>query len=690
MAMSATLILWSHAVAALLFAALAIWSMRGEDRAVPRRPLGIALFLTALWALAVAGIGPGDLVTKLSEGLRNLGWLAYLFTLHRRDAHEQRRATLGAVYGLVSGLVLATLVLHVAVHALPRADAAPVETLALLFRMLATVTALLIARRVYDAVAPVHGTGLRPIAIAIGALWLLDFNLFVVAYLTGGWPTQLVAVRGLAVALLAAPVAIGLHHRREWPVQVSRTLVYQLITLTAIALYIALFAAAMSAIGAVGGTNARVLQTAFVFGSAAAILAIVSSPWLRAWGRVTIAKHLFEHRYDYRVEWMRFAETLGRPEGAAPLDSRIVKAVADLTDSPAGILLVVGDSGFAPAANWNWSSDALAEHCPGPELAAYLGTSGRIVELDMVRSERASGADLSAVPPCMLDLDEAWVLVPLIHLDRLAGVILLARPPVRRALDWEDFDLLKVAGRQAASYLAEARAQDALAEAQRFDEFNRRFAFIMHDIKNLVSQLTLVARNAERHAANPEFRADMVATLKSSADRMTDLLARLSPAVAEPRSDAQRALDVMPLVRDAALVHRRRHDVRISGPRTAVARACPARLGQVLGHLVQNAIEASPADTPVAIRVVADGAEVAIEVADQGSGMSAAFLRDKLFKPFVSSKPGGFGLGAYEARQLATAMGGSLTVTSEEGKGSRFTLRLVAAHPADLNLEVAA
>ena len=105
---------------------------------------------------------------------------------------------------------------------------------------------------------------------------------------------------------------------------------------------------------------------------------------------------------------------------------------------------------------------------------------------------------------------------------------LLAHPLVRRSLDWEDFDLFRTAGQQAASYLAEARSHHALADAQRFDEFNRRFAFIMHDIKNLVSQLRLVARNAERHAENPEFRADMIATLKSSVKKMDDMLVRLS------------------------------------------------------------------------------------------------------------------------------------------------------------------
>ena len=129
----------------------------------------------------------------------------------------------------------------------------------------------------------------------------------------------------------------------------------------------------------------------------------------------------------------------------------------------------------------------------------------------------------------MLDDRALWAGIPLIHHDRLVGIVLLAAPDYRRPLDWEDFDLLRAAGRQAASSLAEAHGQEALSNAQRFEEFNRRFAFILHDIKNLVSQLSLLSRNAERHADNPEFRADMIATLKASVGKMNDLLARLSP-----------------------------------------------------------------------------------------------------------------------------------------------------------------
>jgi putative PEP-CTERM system histidine kinase len=309
--------------------------------------------------------------------------------------------------------------------------------------------------------------------------------------------------------------------------------------------------------------------------------------------------------------------------------------------------------------------------------------SGRIIELDSVRNESATPEEIASMPLWMVDRADAWALIPLVHLDRLQGAILLARPPVDRALDWEDFDLLRIAGRQVASYLAEAHAQATLSDVQRFDEFNRRFAFIMHDIKNLVSQLSLVARNAERHADNPEFRADMIATLQDSAGRMNDLLARLSQHNTG-RADELRTIEIAPLVERVAARRRGQHPILTVTRDATPALADPARLEQLLGHLVQNAIEASDPAEPVTIAILAQGARVAIDVIDKGCGMTPAFVREKLFRPFVSSKPGGFGIGAFEALQLAQAMGGTLEVTSREGEGTRFRVTLATARQASL------
>ncbi|HWK35638.1 XrtA/PEP-CTERM system histidine kinase PrsK, partial [Sphingomonas sp.] len=456
--------------------------------------------------------------------------------------------------------------------------------------------------------------------------------------------------------------------------RVSRAVAYRSLSLVAVGGYFAVLAAVTSMLGAIGGDMARIWQTAFVFGSAAAVLTLVSTPWLRAWAKVKVAKHFFRHRYDYRSEWIRFTGTLGMPDKAAPLAERVLKAVADLTDSPAGLLLVPDGAGLGIGTGWNWTGE-LPRTGGDAAFAAQLASGEHIVELDRARR---GGAEADPVPQWLIDEGDAWAVVPLNHLGHLAGAIVLARPPVDRALDWEDFDLLRIAGRQVASYLAEARAQDALAETERFDEFNRRFAFIVHDIKNLVSGLSLVARNAERHADNPEFRADMVATLQDSAAKLNALLARLmanSRAAAEPPAP----VDPLAVADRIAVARRAQHPVIVSAPRPALLLADPARLEQLLGHLVQNAIDASAASDPVTIAIDPGADSVTIAVIDQGCGMSPGFVRERLFRPFVSSKPAGFGIGAFEARQLAEGMGGRIEVDSREGEGSTFRVILPAA-----------
>ena len=94
---------------------------------------------------------------------------------------------------------------------------------------------------------------------------------------------------------------------------------------------------------------------------------------------------------------------------------------------------------------------------------------------------------------------------------------------------------------------------------------------------------------------------------------------------------------------------------------------------EALGHLLSNAIEASPVEASVQLSVVLHNEMVAITIEDQGCGMSADFIRKELYKPFASTKASGFGIGAAEARAIVLAMGGELEVISIEGKGTKFS-----------------
>ena len=602
--MAQTLILWGHALAALLFGALALRHTRRSAGGLPRRALVVALACTALWALAVAGIDPSDIVTRIAWWVRNLAWLGLVYAVIRR--------TTG---------------------------------------------------------------GWRLVTVALGLMWAIDLVL-----LTAGPLPALVAARGLVLVVVAALLAAAVDRGGEGSPQVSRAATLRLLSVAAAALYVGTIVALTNLAAAVAGDQVRVAQTGIVFGATAALLTLLSTPWLRAWAKVKVAKHLFAHRYDYRAEWQRFTQTLGRPgegEGAS-LGQRVVKAVANLTDSPAGLLLVPQGAGLGVGAAWNREEPDVESD---ERLADHLRRTGRIVGLDQASETTPD----PAIPAWMLAEADAWAIVPLVHGEALAGAVLLARPPVPRALDWEDFDLLRVAGRQAASYLAEDRARAALTDAERFDEFNRRFAFILHDIKNLASQQSLVARNAERHAENPAFRADMIATLKDSATRMTALLTRLSQHGGGP-AQPPRPVDVSRLLGEIAAIRRSQHPVMLGGTTACPAQADPARLEQVLLHLVQNAVEASGPMQPVTLSCETVNARVAIDVTDTGAGMSPAFVRDQLFRPFVSSKPGGFGIGAYEARLLVEAMGGTLEVASREREGTRFRILL----PRAVELEAAA
>ncbi|WP_395612985.1 ATP-binding protein, partial [Allosphingosinicella sp.] len=164
----------------------------------------------------------------------------------------------------------------------------------------------------------------------------------------------------------------------------------------------------------------------------------------------------------------------------------------------------------------------------------------------------------------------------------------------------------------------------------------------------------------------------------SSVRKMNDLLARLSPGAAR-ESDPPRAMAVQPLLEAVAAAKQRQHPVRAFAEAGLVAMADPNGLEQALTHLVQNAIDASEADIPVVLRAFESGGDIAIEVIDRGAGMSAEFVRTRLFQPFASTKEQGFGVGAFEAKSLIAAMGGRLEVESRPGDGTRFTLFLSGA-----------
>ena len=678
--MEALITFWSHALAAMLFVSLLLWRLGDMSRQPGQRLLLAAFALTACWAW-LGAVMPNHPLVGLGESARNLVWIGLLYSLATAAADRQHGVRL--VYSAVAAVIGMQLIAGVLTITSPSPALAQGS---LILRITTAAGALVLVHNFYGQAAPASRSHIRLAMLGLAWMWGYDLNFYTVSYIGSVTAPDLAQWRGLAVALTAPLFALGARHDQAWRIRLSRAATFQSLSLLAICAYFALMAIVATALRGTGVDWSATIMIALLAVMTVGAMVLLPSARARGWIKVKLAKHLFEHRYDYRTEWLRFTETLGHAgPDAAPLGERIVKAFADIVDAPGGLLLV-NENGrsIATAANWNWGvSSPTAEQLQDTgDFWSQLETSGQILEVQAIREGWAASEHRDIqVPAGILDEAASWALIPLIHHDRLTGVVLLAEPDYRRPLDWEDFDLLRAAGRQAASSLAEALGQEALSNAQRFEEFNRRFAFILHDVKNLVSQLSLLTRNAERHADNPEFRADMIATLKSSVEKMNDLLARLSPR-AGARVQRVAAQPLRPLLTNAIAVKRGEHEVRLLGDAGLWAEVDGPALEQAVGHLIQNAVEACSPSVPVTVRVTPHEDSVAISIADKGVGMDSDFLRNRLFQPFASSKPGGFGIGAFEARSLIAAMGGRLAVDSSPGNGTTFTITLAAAEAA--------
>jgi putative PEP-CTERM system histidine kinase len=640
----------------------------------------LALAFTASWCLISAIYDPSNPLVQYSETSRNLAWILLIFRLFANDGRD---ASMGAVrpvivaLGFVELLQLPLLYMKMSNAAVPETQELAFEISAML-RMMTAIGALVLLHNLYVGAMANSRQLLRWSSTALAVIWGFDLNLYTITYLGDEPPSMLVALRGFVAVGLAFALAISSNSASMgMQFSPSRAVTFRGLSLIIIAVYLFVMVFITQSLALLGGDLARLTQVGFfVFASVVAILWLPSSR-LRGWLKVTFAKHMFQHRYDYREEWLRFTETIGRGGSREQsLYERSIKAMADITDSPAGLLLTPDEEAqLGLVAKWNWPSLEVPGNAAEYELAGFLEEFNFVLDLDQIRVGESEQGAARLVPQWLLDTQNAWALVPLVHFDRLVGAVVLARPNIGRRLDWEDLDLLRVVGQQLASYLAEQSVQQALMEASRFDEFNRRIAFVMHDVKNLASQLTLLARNAEKHADNPEFRSDMLVTLRNSADKLNTLLARLG-RYGTGQELQLRSLDLVGVARRLEDRFGKLHKISVTRQETCKVTADEESLEQALTHLVQNAIDASEDDSPILVDVYRDGIFGRVDVIDKGAGMSPAFIRNSLFKPFISSKVSGFGIGAFEARELIRVMGGRLEVESREGFGSRFSALL--------------
>jgi putative PEP-CTERM system histidine kinase len=687
--------LLGYGLAAVAFGVLALLMLTSWRGRLQGGLLVVAAGLTAAWATAAAlapfvDVAAAPLhwqVLVLLEIARNTAWLVFLARLtpagQGLDGRSRQLAALAPaavvlLYGswqllsagdlALSGAAIGTLI-HVG--------------------LLTSIAGLVLLEQAFRAMRAEPRRQILPLIVALGAILAYDLFLYSHGLLFRGLHAELWHARGYANLLAVPLLLLAARRNPDWSVDVfvSRHVAFYTASLMGVGAYLVLMSVAGYGLRLAGGEWGFVLQVVFFFGALVVLAWVLFSPTARAALRVFLAKHFYRNKYDYREEWLKLTQRIAEGHDGEPLPARGLNALAELVGADA-------------AAMWDSTGlNADTEAAPGYRRGALLGELGALPTmlepadpLVQFLAERRWTVNIGAalrdpeshpglvLPAWTEALGTNALVVPLLNSNRLWGLVALLRPTRVGRLSYEDIDLLRVAGMQVAALLAQAEANRLLTESRQFEAFNRFAAFIMHDLKNVIAQQSLVVRNATRYRDDPAFIDDALDTVANSVERMQRLLEQLKRGQGETQVER---VDLARLVTETVSRYADREprpvaDLLAQDLRLRIDRE---RFAAVLGHLLDNALDATPADGRVWIETLleADGTLV-LAVEDTGAGMEEEFVSERLFRPFDSTKGSkGMGIGAYQARQFVRLAGGDVQVTSAPGQGTRFELRFPAA-----------
>jgi len=682
----------SYLSSALLFAAFALVLLTGRQGTALKQTFAVACLVTSLWSVISAAYAQwSDLYLFLTSAMflaeifRNIAWigLLYLFLKPLYSGVISRRDQ----FFIVAGFLLFNFVFILSLYPmlrLPLDLASIIPNNFVAYGNLAfSIIGLVLVEQLYQHAKAHTREEVNYFCIGMGALFMYDFYLYSHALLLQRLDFALWEARGFVNAILVPIMGIAVYRNKDWSqdIYLSRKVVFHTTGLLAAGLYLLAMGAGGYYVREYGGSWGLVAQILFLFAAILILVVLFFSGQWRAKGRVWISKHFFHYKYDYREEWLRFISTLSFGGGGEGLQQQAIIALAQIIRSPAGILWLKDDWGrLVPVESWHMPLPSQAVIAPDAPLAQFLERVEWVVNLEEYAKSPALYDELE-LPEWLSGIPDAWLIVPLVLHEKLTGFVLLATAPIRSGFNWEDYDLLKTASRQAASHLAQYQSSQALATSRQFEGFHKLSAYILHDLKNLAAQWSLMASNAAKHKNNPNFIEDMIQTVESSEARMNRMLLQLRRGAAEQQASAK--FDLIRLLQE--VVEDRSQFTPVpqlqSSVELALIKADRFKLHRVLLNLVRNAQEACQLKGDVVVRCKKFADQIEIQIEDKGVGMEESFVRNFLFRPFYSTKSvTGMGIGAFEAKDYVMSLSGQIEVQSQVGIGTNILIRLPLAH----------
>ena len=517
---------------------------------------------------------------------------------------------------------------------------------------------------------------IKYLCLGLGIIFAYDFFMYADALLFEQLNQNLWDARGIVNGLVVPLIAISAARNPNWSlgIQVSRHIVFHSVTLIGTGVYLLIMITVGYIIRVYGGTWGGVLQIVFLCGTGMLLLVLLFSVQVRKKISLFLSKHFFSFKYDYRQEWLKFTHTLGMRGGSETLPERVVRAIAELIDSDGGMLWIKGEnSHYELLARWNMPEPEATTTQLVNSLSDFIEQHQETIDLDEYSRDPMFYEGLELYPG-FYDLPDVWLVIPLQFKQEILGIVLIRRSKIQKTINWEDRDLLKMAGQQAAMHLAQYQADQALIQARQFEAFNRLSAYIVHDLKNILAQQSLIISNAEKHKHNPAFVDDVISTIKNSVDRMSRLMKQMKSGM---RGSMHETFELSELLSKVLSNCSNRKPIpSIESIETGLfVQTDRDQLATVFGHIIQNAQEATPKDGKITLKLSHNLDKAIVKVKDTGLGMDTDFIKNRLFRPFDSTKGlTGMGIGVFESREFIRSLGGEINVSSTPGSGSIFNI----------------
>lgn len=680
---------YSYLTAAIAYGLLLPVSLAGINRNTFAIPLITALLSTVIWAGYTAYlIHNNELFTADSlpfETLRNGAWFLlvgsiishqqfnnnYLILLKSRYCNALTVFTLFIFVLELSGDFRYQLQLFIG------------QDLRLIAHVFFAVVGLILIEQLYrNSTLELHWT-IKFLCLALATLFTIDFFVYSKSLLFAQLDTLLWNSRGFINALIAPLLLVSmlrLQTNTALKMTASRKIVFHSTVLLGSGLYLILMSLAGYYIRDFGGDWGGVAQLLFIFLAILLLLILFVSGQVRAVTKVFINKHFFHYRYEYRDEWIKLSKAIAQVGSINELSGFIIRILTQLADCSGGGLWLKNDQG-----DYYLAEEITLGFTP-PQV---IKKDQSLIQFMLKTRWIIDFFEYSNTPEVYegVELDE-WLrnsyavslIMPLFMQNELEAFVVLSKAKVPRQLNWEDHDLLKTVGMQLTNALALGHASDSLSRARQFEAYNRLSAFLVHDLKNLVAQVSLIVKNAEKHKHNPDFIDDSIATLENVVIKIEHLLNQLKKGHVDPHPHG--IVELTEILNDVALQQAGNQPVlqlKIALDSCQIF-ADKGKITAILGHLVQNAQEATDKNGLVCMELDTDGEFAIIKVIDDGIGMDTKFIAERLYKPFDTTKGNaGMGIGVYEARDYITKHAGTIEVESQVGRGTTFTIKLPLA-----------